>query len=48
MNMTREETMNTTFGEFHDMMNCMAITEGTANPKKIQTKKTLLDYLEMA
>lgn len=47
MNMTREETLNTTFGEFHDLMNCMLIDEGVANPKKIQTKKTLLDYLEM-
>lgn len=34
MNMSREETMNTRYGEFIDLMNCRAIEMGTAKQKK--------------
>jgi hypothetical protein len=32
--MSREETMNTTYGEFVDLVNCRAIEMGTAKPSK--------------
>lgn len=43
--MTREETMNTRFGEMMDMLDCMAIEEGGAEAKK--PKMTMEEILRM-
>lgn len=34
LGMTREETMNTLYGEFLDLINCMDIYNGKKQPKK--------------
>lgn len=45
MNMTREETLSTGYGEFMDLMACDAISKGNAKyrrPKKRMTFEELL------
>ena len=45
MNMSREETLNTGYGEFMDLMACDAISKGQAKyrrPKKRMTFEELL------
>lgn len=43
--MTREETMNTRYGEMMDMMDCMNIETGGATEKK--QKMTMEEILRM-
>ena len=43
--MTREETMNTRYGEFMDLLACMAIENGGAEPA--EKKLTMEQILEM-
>lgn len=34
LNMSRQETLNTLYGEMLDMISCLAVYNGTAVPKK--------------
>ena len=46
MNMTREETMTTRFGEFMDLLSCDAIATGKAKykrPKKRMSPEEMLN-----
>ena len=45
MNMSRDETMQTRYGEFMDLLACMAIDNGGAEPKK--KKMTMEEVLEL-
>ena len=45
LHMSREETMNTRYGEFMDFLACMAIDGGGAEPAK--QKLTMEQILEM-
>lgn len=45
MHMSREETMNTRYGEFMDFLACMAIDGGGAEPA--EQKLTMEQILEM-
>lgn len=45
LNMTRQETMNTRVGEMFDLMACMDIASGGAEPKK--QKMTMEEILRM-
>lgn len=45
MNMGREETMNTRYGEFLDLLACMAIDNGGAEQK--EPKLTMEQVLAM-
>lgn len=44
--MTREETMNTRYGEFMDMIACMAISNG-AKPKKKARNMNIFEALAL-
>lgn len=39
--MTRNETLNTVYGEFMDLLACDAISKGQAKPKRPKKKMTL-------
>ena len=43
--MTRDETMHTRWGEFMDMLACMAIYNGGAREKK--KEKSFIEIMEM-
>ena len=45
LNMSRAETMNTRYGEFMDLLDCMAIENGGAEPK--EQKMTMEQVLAM-
>lgn len=44
MNMTRQETLQTTYGEFCDLISCLAIYNGTAKEK---THRSFDEALEL-
>lgn len=44
--MSREETLNTKYGEFIDMLNCRAIESGNARQVK-KTKIDIWDFLSL-
>ena len=44
--MSREETLNTRFGEFIDLLNCRAIESGAARQVK-KTKMNIFDFLAL-
>lgn len=46
MNMSREETLNTRYGEFIDLINCRAIESGNATQKK-NRKMDIWDFLSL-
>ena len=45
--MSREETMNTIYGEMRDMITCLSIYNGSAEPKAIKRKKTFEEVMRM-
>ena len=46
MNMSRMETMNTRYGEFLDLMSCMAIKKG-AKPRKKSRHMSIFEALAL-
>lgn len=47
MNMTREETLNTKWGEFQDMLSCKAIESGSAKQKPPKRKYSIFEALAL-
>jgi hypothetical protein len=45
--MTREETLNTRYGEFIDLINCRAIESGNAKPVKKSGPMDIWDFLAL-
>lgn len=46
MNMSRQETMSTRYGEFMDLMACLSISNG-AKPKKKKRRWTFDEFLAL-
>ena len=44
--MTRQETLNTRYGEFIDLLNCRAIESGAARQVQ-KTKMNIFDFLDL-
>lgn len=44
--MSRDDILDTRYGEMIDLINCHAIYSGTANPKKKARKLSALEALE--
>lgn len=47
MNMTREETMHTRYGEFIDMVRCRAVMLGNAKQKPPKREMDIWDFLAL-
>lgn len=47
MNMTREETLNTRYGEFIDLVRCRAIMLGNACQKPPKQEMDIHDFLAL-
>ena len=45
--MTRAETLNTRSGDFTDLLNCHAISQGSAKQKPPKKKWNIFDVLAM-
>ena len=45
MNMSREETMNTRYGEYMDLLSCWAVYNGNAKVK--QKKLSFFEIMEL-
>ena len=45
--MSREETLNTTWGEFIDLINCRAIENGNVRQKTPKKEMDLFDFLAL-
>jgi hypothetical protein len=47
MNMSREETLNTRWGEFQDLLSCRAIENGSAKQKPPKKKWNIFEVLSL-
>jgi hypothetical protein len=47
MNMTREETLNTRWGEFQDMLSCKAIESGSVKQKPPKKHWSIFEVLNL-
>jgi hypothetical protein len=47
MNMTREETLNTKYGEFMDLISCRSIENGSAKQKPPKKKWSIFEALSL-